>query len=74
MEDNNNPEPIYTLIYDDNYSANLYGEMNADNETVTDAELIIQRKDPIYIFTYLVSGTISEVDVYARQLITELQN
>ena len=73
MEENNIPDPIYTLTYDDNYSANLYGEFNADNETVTDAELIIQRKDPIYIFTYLVSGTITEIDDYARQLIKDLE-
>jgi len=73
MEENNTPEPIYDLQYDANYSAQLYGEYNADNETVTDAELIIQRQDPRYIFTYLVSGTISEIDAYSVQLIKDLQ-
>jgi len=75
MEENNKPEPIYTYLTEDgNCTADLYGEFNADNETVTQAELIIQRKDPRYIFTYLVDGTISEIDDYARQLITELNN
>jgi|TARA_B110000908_G_scaffold169050_1_gene225301 hypothetical protein len=68
------PEPIYTMQYDENYSAQLYGEYNADGETVTDAELFIQREDPRYLRTYTYSGTISECDVYARQLIIELQN
>jgi|TARA_R110000744_G_scaffold40192_1_gene91161 hypothetical protein len=75
MEENNTPESIYSFqSKSGNESAALYGEFNADNLTVTDAELIIQRVDPRYIFTYLVSGTITEIDIYARQLINEIQN
>lgn len=75
MEETVKPEPIYThQTADGNCSAQLYGEFNADNETVTQAELIIQRQEPRYIFTYLVDGTISEIDAYSIQLITELNN
>jgi hypothetical protein len=75
MEKTNKPESIYNFITDDgNITASLYGEYNADNETVTNAELLIQRKDPVYLFTYLVSGTIPEIDAYAAQLIKEIQD
>lgn len=70
-------EPIYTHSGINDYSANLYGEINANN-TVTDGKLIITRRaiPEIDRAAFLVeesfTGTIEECDAYVIEQIKQL--
>lgn len=71
MEDNLQPEPIFNYS-EGNCEANLYGEFIGTTDSVEDAELIITRKEPVYIRTYQFTGNMAEVYDYSVELINNL--
>lgn len=57
---------------DGNCQANLYGEFIGNTDSVENAELIITRREPKYIFTYLFTGTMAECYDYSVDLINNI--
>jgi len=73
MEEPTTPMPIFNyLTVDGNCEANLYGEFIGDTDNVVDAELIITRREPIYIKTYDFTGNMNECYDYSVDLINNL--